>query len=230
MVSRVIEHSKKQKNFKRLVYTSTSEVYAGTLRYFDLPIPTKEDTPLAITDTSENRTSYMLSKIYGEAMCHHSSLPYTVIRPHNVYGPRMGMSHVIPELLKRALDTEDGGSLEVFSVSHMRTFCYVDDAVELLFKIIQNDSWKNVTLNLGSEGPEVSIGELAEIILQTVNKNLTIQSGPVTSGSPSRRAPDMFRALALTGFKAKVGLDDGVAKTFKWYNENVFQSNGITAK
>lgn len=230
MLSQVIEIARKQIDLRRLVYTSTSEVYAGTLKYFELPIPTAEDTPLTITATAKARTSYMLSKIYGEAMCQHSNLPYTIIRPHNVYGPRMGMSHVIPELLKRALDKQEGESLTVYSVSHKRTFCYIDDAVEMLYRIVQNENCKDVTLNLGSQGPEVSIGELAQIILEAVGKDLTVEYGPVTSGSPSRRAPDMSRALALTGFQAKVGLREGVVKTFKWYNKNVFQSGGITAK
>jgi len=230
MLSHVIEVSRKQVSLSRLLYMSTSEVYAGTLRYFELLFPTAEDTPLAITDMAEARTSYMLSKIYGEAMCQHSKLPYTIIRPHNVYGPRMGMSHVIPELLKRALETEEGGSLTVYSVSHRRTFCYIDDAVELLYRIVQNVNCKDVTLNLGSQGPEVSIGELAQVILETIGKDLPVESGPVTSGSPPRRAPDMSRALELTGFQTKVGLQEGVARTFRWYNENVFQTGGITAK
>lgn len=230
MLSNIIEVSRRQVDFKRLVYTSTSEVYAGTLKHFELPIPTPEDTPLAITDTAEPRTSYMLSKIYGEAMCQHSNLPHTIIRPHNVYGPRMGMSHVIPELLKRALDTKEGESLKVYSVSHKRTFCYIDDAVELLYRIVQNDNCKDVTMNLGAQGPEVSIGELAQIILETVGKELPVESGPITSGSPSRRAPDMTKAMELTGFQSQVELREGVAKTFQWYNETIFQSDGITAK
>ena len=230
MLRNVIDVCRRQVDFKRLIYTSTSEVYAGTLKHFELPIPTPEDTPLALTDTVEPRTSYMLSKIYGEAMCQHCDLPYTVIRPHNVYGPRMGLSHVIPELLKRALDTKEGESLKVYSVSHKRTFCYIDDAIELLFRVVQNEKCNGATLNLGAQGPEISIGDLGQIILETVAKDLTVESGPITPGSPSRRAPDMTKAKDLTGFQAQVGLREGVARTFQWYNETVFQSGGITAK
>ena len=69
-----------------------------------------EDTPLTVADLERPRTSYMLSKIYGEALCRYSGLPFTIVRPHNVYGPRMGMAHVVPELLDRAhhLMTQDG--------------------------------------------------------------------------------------------------------------------------
>lgn len=230
MLANVLSIAKRQSELKRFVYTSTSEVYAGTLKYFDLPIPTAENTPLALTDTLEPRTSYMLSKIYGEAMCQHSNLPYTIVRPHNVYGPRMGMSHVIPELLQRALSTKNGENLTVYSVSHKRTFCFIEDAVELLTQIIQHESCINITLNLGSQEPEVTIGEVAKIVLDTVGRNISIIPGPVTAGSPVRRAPDMSLALALTGFEATTGLNEGIAQTYHWYNTNVFQSNGITAK
>ena len=48
----------------------------------------------------------MLSKVYGEAMCLASGLPVIIIRPHNIYGPRMGFSHVIPQIIKRVLETK----------------------------------------------------------------------------------------------------------------------------
>jgi nucleoside-diphosphate-sugar epimerase len=66
-----------------------------------MPIPTPEDTLLALPGLDQPRTSYMLSKIYGEAMVRHSGVPFTILRPHNIYGPRMGSSHVIPELLQK---------------------------------------------------------------------------------------------------------------------------------
>ena len=88
-----IDIAKKQKRLKRLLFASTSEVYAGTLRYHGLEFPTTEETPLTVSDLRHPRTSHMLSKIYGEALLRQSNLPYTIFRPHNFYGPRMGMSH-----------------------------------------------------------------------------------------------------------------------------------------
>ena len=120
MLFHVLDFAKEQNNLKRLVFASTSEVYAGTLQFFDMKIPTPEDTPLTVTPLEQPRTSYMLSKIYGECLLHHCGLPYTIVRPHNFYGPRMGMSHVIPELLKKAYFAEPGGRLPVFSADHRR--------------------------------------------------------------------------------------------------------------
>ena len=100
---------------QRFVFPSTSEVYVGTQQFFDLPIPSPESTPLAVSALDHPRTSYMLSKIYGEALVHHSGLPFTIVRPHNFYGPRMGQSHVVPQLLQRIHAADDGDELVVYS-------------------------------------------------------------------------------------------------------------------
>lgn len=206
----------------RIIYTSTSEVYAGTLKFGDLPLPTPEETPLIVSDTSKPRTSYMLSKIYGEALCQLGDLPYTVIRPHNVYGPRMGMAHVIPELLKRTHETPAGGSLDVWSVDHTRTFCFVDDAVDMLLAVAQTPACENQVINLGTEKPETTILELAKDVMDVVGKELSINPKPATAGSPTRRCPQMSKMTELTGLTSKVGLREGVEKTYAWYKENVF--------
>ena len=122
LLQNALKIARKQKKLRRFVFASTSEVYAGTLNHYGLEFPTPESTPLLVSDPHEARSSYMLSKIYGEALCLHSGLPVTIIRPHNFYGPRMGLSHVIPELMKKVIDSENG-KVDVFSINHKRTFC-----------------------------------------------------------------------------------------------------------
>jgi len=226
----MIEFAKKQESLGRFFFASTSEVYAGTLKHFDLPIPTPEATPLAITDLSHPRTSYMLSKIYGEALCQQAGIPYTVFRPHNVYGPRMGMVHVVPELLKKAYKANDGDHIEVFSTEHTRCFCYIDDAVEILWRMMTNESCAGKTLNLGTQNPEVSIRQVAGACFQAVGKELVIEAQPPSPGSPARRGPDMSQTSELIGFQSEVGLDEGVQKTFAWYRKNIFEGGQVTAK
>ena len=85
MLANIIKLAHSQTNLSRLCFASTSEVYAGTLENFEMLIPTPESTPLSITKLSHPRTSYMLSKIYGEALCQQSGLPYTIFRPHNIW-------------------------------------------------------------------------------------------------------------------------------------------------
>jgi nucleoside-diphosphate-sugar epimerase len=230
MLINTLAWAKTQVNLKRFIFASTSEVYAGTLKHFTMPIPTPEKIPLAIPDVSHPRTSYLLSKIYGEALCHHSGLSFTIIRPHNIYGARMGLSHVIPELLKKAYSTEVGKNLDVFSVSHKRTFCHIDDAVNIIQLLAESSDTINETYNIGSQDPEITIKSLAEIIMKIVDKKLTIIPQQQTSGSVTRRSPDMTKTINATGYRLKVVLKEGIKLTYDWYLKNVFSGVGVSAR
>ena len=230
MLGNMIDLAHRQTNLTRFFFASTSEVYAGTLKYFDLPIPTPESTPLASTELSLPRTSYMLSKIYGEALCQQAGIPFTLFRPHNVYGPRMGMAHVIPEQLRKAYNAKEGDYIEVFSIDHTRCFCYIDDAVEMLLQMMKSSDCEGKTLNLGTQNPEVTIKEVAEACFTAVGKKLNIDAKPVSPGSPTRRGPDMSQTIELTGFESQVGFLDGVARTYDWYKKNIFEGDEITAQ
>ena len=227
MLTHALDFARNQTRLQRFVFPSTSEVYAGTLEHFGLELPTPESTPLALPDLARPRTSYMLSKIYGEALCQHAGLPFTILRPHNVYGPRMGLSHVVPELLERAHKARENDVLEVFSIDHRRTFCYVDDAVAMFAQAAEAAECEGETLNLGTEGPEITIGELAAIVVDVVGNPLHIVPGPETQGSAPRRCPDMSRTIRLTGYRPHVALRDGVERTYAWYRANVFDAGGV---
>lgn len=227
----MIDFAKKQKRLKCFIFASTSEVYAGTLQYYNMVIPTPESTALTVSALEHPRTSYMLSKIYGEAVMQQSGLPFVIIRPHNFYGPRMGMSHVIPELLKKAYFANDGQMLEVFSVEHKRTFCYISDAVRMIRLIAEKEEAKGQTFNIGNEMPEISIREVAQLILKIVGKVLDIdEKSAAVIGSPIRRCPDMKKAYALIDYIGQVSLEDGIRETFEWYKKHVFEGNEVSAK
>ena len=204
------------------LFASTSEVYAGTMAQGTIEVPTPEECPIILPDISSPRVSYMLSKLYGEAIVTHSGLPHTIFRPHNIYGPRMGMRHVIPQLMQRAVSTE-ADFLEVFSPFHSRTFCYIDDAVEQLFRLMRRDALSGEVVNIGNEKPEVTMFQLAEMVLKMVNKNVPIKAGKDTVGSPRRRCPKMRKCFEMTSYNNKVGLQLGLEKTFRWYFQNIFQ-------
>lgn len=226
----LIDFAKKQKHLKRIVFASTSEIYAGTLQHYDMEIPTPENTPLTLTDLEHPRTSYMLSKIYGEAIMHQCRLPFTIIRPHNFYGPRMGMSHVIPELLRKVWFNEGKDKLEVFSPNHKRTFCYVSDAVAMIRLLAESPNSVNQAYNVGNQEPEICIRDVAEIILRIVDRPYEIYDGDTTSGSPERRCPNMHKAIECIGYTPHVSLEEGIKKTFEWYKEHIFSGSEIGAK
>jgi nucleoside-diphosphate-sugar epimerase len=217
-----LNHAARQKALSRFVFASTSEVYAGTLQHYGLPFPTPETVPLTIPDVAHPRTSYMLSKIYGESLCLQSGLPVTIVRPHNVYGPRMGMSHVVPELMKKVWSAPAGSELEVFSVDHQRTFCYVEDAVTLITRAAAAPEGKGTTVNIGTQEPEVTMGQLAVAVMAAVGKELPVKAMPVHPGSPPRRCPDVALVDRITGHGTRVPLSEGLSRTFAWYRDNVF--------
>jgi nucleoside-diphosphate-sugar epimerase len=129
----------------------------------------------------------------------------------------------VPELLQRAWSAPAGGELEVFSPDHMRTFCYVDDAVELIRRLAEAEAGRNQTFNVGVETKETTIRELAEIVIRVVGKPLEIKPGPTTPGSPARRCPEMARTVAVARYQPAVELEDGVRRTYEWYREQVFE-------
>jgi nucleoside-diphosphate-sugar epimerase len=230
MLANVIDLANRQEKLSRLFFSSTSEVYAGTLKNFNLDIPTPENTPLSLTELSHPRTSYMLSKIYGEAMSLQSKLPVTIFRPHNLYGPRMGMSHVIPEQLNKSHHSIDGDQIEVFNPNHTRSFCFIDDAIKMIVGMMNNESCLGQTLNLGTQDNEISIKELAELCYSTVGRDIQIVVNNEDVGSPSRRAPEMSHTYDLTGVESIVTLDDGIQRTYDWYRNNIFEGKSISAK
>ncbi len=218
MLSNMLTLAKKQNKLNKFLFTSTSEVYAGTLEKSMLEIPTPENSEILLPDLNLPRTSYMLSKIYGEAMCISSGLPIINIRPHNIYGPRMGFSHVIPQIIKRVIETKSGGNLGVYSPNHTRVFCYIDDAVSLISKLIFEYDCRNITLNLGNDSPEIKIKELVKKIISKMGRlDISLHDLPDTQGSPKRRVPNIDLLNKATNVTKRISIEDGLEKTIEWY-------------
>lgn len=228
LLKNAIKISQFQKNLKKFIFASTSEVYSGTLASYGLKFPTNEKTPLTCSSLVEARSTYMLSKIYGEAMCFHSGLPITIVRPHNFYGPRMGLSHVIPELFKKLIELDSEG-LKVFSVNHSRSFCYIEDAVNMIHELGISPQTVNEVYNIGNDDEEIKIGDLAYKIINLVKKGTKIITMPETEGSPKRRLPDIEKAKSIFKYKKKYNLDEGLKYTLEWYKNNVFVEGGVSA-
>ena len=222
LLTGVLELAARQRRLKRLVFASTSEVYAGSAAHLALPVPTPEDVPIALPDLGAPRSSYLLSKLYGEAMCRHAGAPFTILRPHNVYGPRMGLAHVIPELLQRAAGTAPGGRLSVQSPGHCRAFCYVADAVEQMRRLAAEPEAGGGVFNIGNQDQEIAMADLARHVAALAGHGLRIDRGADTPGSPSRRCPDMTRTIEVTGYRPRVALEEGLRRTYAWYAEQVF--------
>jgi UDP-glucose 4-epimerase/UDP-glucuronate decarboxylase len=203
----------------RLALASTSEVYAWTRRFHELPVPTPEDVPLALTDLSDPRSSYAASKICAELAVTQWSLArgreHVVLRYHNVYGPRMGYDHVIPELFIRARESEE--PLVVYSPQHRRAFCYISDAVDATIAAMRAPAAAGLTINVGDDREECTIEELARRLLTAAGLERELVWRPAPNDPVDRRCPDISRARELLGYEPRVGLDDGLRLTLAWY-------------
>jgi nucleoside-diphosphate-sugar epimerase len=208
---------------RKLLFSSTSEAYAWTQHFHALPVPTPEDVPVSLTDLSDPRSSYAGSKIFGELAvaqyCRAHGKPFAIVRYHNVYGPRMGNEHVIPELFQRARSGQD--PLTVYSVDHRRAFCYVSDAVAATVAAMREPAAEGWTINVGNDREEITIGELAERLLQRADIEATISPQQAASDPVERRCPDLTRARDLLGFEPRVMLDEGLEETLGWYADRL---------
>jgi len=214
----VFEYARTLENLKKVVFSSTSEVYAGTLKQGFLPVPTPEDVILCVDDMENERSTYALSKIYGESIAKTYSkkynIPITILRYHNVYGPRMGYQHVIPELILKINKLD---LIDLNSPTHTRAFCYIDDAIQATILCCEKTETKNQIVNIGNSTDEISINTLAKKISGALNKNIQINEMPNTIGSPERRCPDVTKLKNLTGYTPQIQLNEGIKKTSEWY-------------
>ena len=127
----------------------------------------------------------MLSKVYGEYLCKFSNLPITIIRPHNFYGPRMGLSHVIPELIQK-IYLNDNNKIKIFSYNHSRTFYFIDDAIQEIFKLIHTKKSLGEIYNIGSN-KEITILNLAKLIRELLHSKVELIKSEEAHNSPKRR-------------------------------------------
>ena len=213
----LIEFIKKKSNPK-IIFFSTSEVYSPIIFSKKNIFPLKESLNLFIPDKIKKRDSYFISKLTNEKIITLSNYKYIIFRPHNIYGPRMGLSHVIPELIKKIVNKKK--QCLVFSPNHKRAFCYIDDAIEQIYKISLKNNTYNSIYNIGNMKEEITMFNLAKNIKEKINKNSVLKKGNVISGSPYRRVPDMKKTLSKIDIRNFVSLSKGLDTTIKWYTKN----------
>lgn len=217
MTINAIKFAKKNKKLKKFIFFSTSEVYSGSIGTNFLKFPTKENTKICLNEITDNRSSYMLSKIYGEALVNQSKLNYIIFRPHNFYGPRMGMSHVIPEKLKEISD-KNIKKIIIYSPYNTRTFIYIEDAINIMVKLTFKKGTNKKTFNIGNEKPEYKIVDLVKVCMKVVGlkKKLVLSK---SKDKILRRSPSNKYVKKFINFNAKFNLEDGIMKTYLWYKK-----------
>ena len=205
----------------KLIWTSSSEAYAGSIELGNASIPTSEEVPLTISDIRNPRFSYAASKIAGESLCWNfakqSDISVAIVRPHNVYGPRMGNDHVIPEVILRLLNEED--PFIVYGASQTRAFCFIDDFVSGLIDIAEIGAESPSIFNLGND-EETKIGDLIGLLFDVTGFHPLVTEAAAPTGSVERRCPDLTAVKKLIGYKPKMSLHEGLKRTHEWYLNN----------
>ncbi len=201
---------------KKFIYFSSSEAYQKPKH-----IPTTENEVLKIPDIFNPRFSYGGSKLIGELLTvnyfRETKVHYNIIRPHNVYGPDMGVDHAIPQLIKKISKKKNKKKIKLKilgSGNETRSYIYIDDAINGILKIYRKGK-KNSVYNLGTLN-EISIKKIVQKLSKILKINITIIKGNLFKGSVLRRCPDI-KKLKQLGFKINFSIDYGLKKMLAFY-------------
>jgi len=206
-----------KKHGARILQASTSEIYGDPLEH-----PQKESY-LGNVSTIGPRACYDEGKRVAETLCfdyhRQHGLEIRIPRIFNTYGPKMAFNdgRVVSNFIIQALRNED---LTIYgNGSQTRSFCYVSDLVDGLYKLMNTESFIG-PVNLGNP-LEKTILEIAELIIKISGSTSKIIQKSLPEDDPRRRQPDINLAKIKLGWEPKVGLEDGLRRTIGWFRENL---------
>lgn len=202
----------------KYLLASTSEIYGDPLEH-----PQKE-TYWGHVDTIGVRSVYDEAKRFAEAltMAYHRyhNIDTRIVRIFNTFGPRMRLDdgRVVPNFIQQALRKEP---LTIYGDGQQtRSFCYVDDLIQGIYKLLLSD--EHLPVNIGNPN-EVTILEFAETINRLTNNpaGLIIKKDLRLGDDPQRRRPDITRAKTILNWVPEISLDEGIGKTIPYFHEKL---------
>ena len=199
---------------KRVVHTSTSEVYGTALR-----VPIDESHPL------QGQSPYSASKIsadkLAESFFRSYDLPVVTLRPFNTYGPRQSARAVIPTIITQALTQN---FIRLGNLDATRDLTYVSDTVNGFLRAGETSGIEGGTFNLGV-GHEVKIGDLAEEIISLIGRNVEVRVDESrlrpSKSEVQRLLSDNRLAKEKLNWTPEIKLRDGLLKTIEWLSANL---------
>ncbi|HEV8160063.1 MAG TPA: UDP-glucuronic acid decarboxylase family protein [Pyrinomonadaceae bacterium] len=206
----------------RILQASTSEVYGDPLVH-----PQTEDY-FGNVNCIGNRSCYDEGKRVAETlfMDYHrqNAVDTRIVRIFNTYGPKMleNDGRVVSNFIVQALRGED---LTIYgSGEQTRSFCYVDDLVEGLIRLMNTEEETiNLPVNIGNPG-EFTMNELAQEVARVVGKNVKIKHLPLPPDDPKQRQPNIERAKNLLGWSPTIPLAEGLQKTVDYFAKRIEKS------
>ncbi|MDR6195989.1 UDP-glucuronic acid decarboxylase family protein [Siphonobacter sp. SORGH_AS_0500] len=196
----------------RILVASTSEVYGDPLVH-----PQTEDYWGHVNPIGP-RGVYDEAKRFQEAitMAYHRyhGVETRIVRIFNTYGPRMRLNdgRVLPAFIGQALRGED---LTVFGDgSQTRSFCYVDDLIEGIYRLLMSDYAEPV--NIGNPG-EITIKQFGEEIIKLTGTKQQLILKPLPQDDPKQRRPDITRAQQILGWEPQISREEGLKRTYEYF-------------
>ena len=200
----------------RVIQASTSEIYGDPTQS-----PQKESywgnvNPIGI------RSCYDEGKRAAETLCfdyrRQHNLDIRVIRIFNTYGPNMaiGDGRVVSNFIVQALRNEP---INIYgNGKQTRSFCYVSDLVEGIYKLLQLDKNPETPINLGNPN-EFTILELAKVVIEITKSRSEIANNPLPQDDPKQRRPDISLAKSTLNWKPTIELREGIEKTAAYFKQ-----------
>lgn len=210
-------------NVKRVLITSTSEVY-GTAKY----VPIDENHPF------QGQSIYSASKIgsdrMAEAFYRSFDMPITIVRPFNTYGPRQSARAVIPTIITQLLNGSNG--IKLGSLTPTRDFNFVKDTANGFIEISKSALTIGEEINIATQ-KEISIKQLAEELIKQINPRANIicdaQRLRPEKSEVDRLLGSNEKIKKLTNWSAKYTFEEGIKETIEWFKEkenlNRYKSN-----
>jgi len=202
----------------RIIQASTSEVYG------DPAISPQPESYWGNVNPIGIRSCYDEGKRAAETLCFDYARQYgvdaRVIRIFNTYGPNMavGDGRVVSNFIVQAIQ---GSPITIYGDgTQTRSFCFVSDLVDGIYRILMLDSRLDSPINLGNPG-EFTMNELAEIVIRITNSNSDIVYEPLPHDDPRQRKPDISRAQSILGWNPTISLEEGVATTASYFEKEL---------
>lgn len=210
----VLESGRKL-NLKRIIITSTSEIY-GTAQYvpIDEKHPYNPQSPYAASKAAADHLALSYYRSFGT--------PVTIIRPFNTYGPRQSARAVIPTIISQILAGKK--QIKLGNLSPTRDLNYVKDIANGFITVGLHENTIGDVYNLGT-GQEISIGDLAEKIIELTEKEVEIiedtQRIRPEKSEVERLLSNAEKAKKTTGWEPKYMLEEGLKETIDWIQDNL---------
>lgn len=210
-------------NVELFVNCSSSEVF-GTAHYIpmDENHPLLPETPYAASKVAQDMYTFSFGRTFG--------LPWTTVRPFNMYGPNSHWQgyrgELIPKMIVRAMNKNP---LVIFGEGNQtRDFIYVEDAAKGIFDVASNKSCVNNSINICT-GKETSIRKIAETICDefSLDPDTYIQKQDPRPGDVMRHLGDNSKFKNLTGYVPKTTIEEGISKTVTWFKNLPFSSEEL---